>query len=57
MKMNLMEFYGSKIDKDPQDFIDEVYKVLDIMGVTLVEKSKLLEGLLMFCLTNGNIQE
>lgn len=39
MKMNLMEFYGSKIDKDPQDFIDEVYKVLDIMRVTSLDKA------------------
>ncbi|XP_049368652.1 uncharacterized protein LOC125833534 [Solanum verrucosum] len=27
--------------EDPQEFIDEVYKVLDIMGVTSVEKAEL----------------
>ncbi|KAH0664080.1 hypothetical protein KY284_029011 [Solanum tuberosum] len=37
-RMNPMEFHGSKVVEDPQEFIDEVYKVLMIMGVTLVEK-------------------
>ncbi|WMV45888.1 hypothetical protein MTR67_039273 [Solanum verrucosum] len=29
-------FYGSKVEEDPQEFIDEVYKILAIaiMGVT-----------------------
>uniref|UniRef100_M1E137 Cen12_3 n=1 Tax=Solanum tuberosum TaxID=4113 RepID=M1E137_SOLTU len=30
IKMNPPEFYGSKVEKDPQEFIDEVYKVLAI---------------------------
>lgn len=25
-RMNPLEFYGSKVDEDPQEFIDEVYK-------------------------------
>jgi len=41
-RMNpLDQFHGSKVEKYPQEFIDEVYKVLMIMGVTLVEKVKL----------------
>ncbi|KAH0661387.1 hypothetical protein KY284_026318 [Solanum tuberosum] len=39
--MNPSEFHGSKVEKDPQEFIDEVYKVLMIMGVTPVEKVEL----------------
>jgi len=35
------EFYGSKMEEDPQEFIDEVSKVLDFVGVTQVEKAKL----------------
>ncbi|WMV19434.1 hypothetical protein MTR67_012819, partial [Solanum verrucosum] len=34
-------FHGSKVEEDPQEFIDEVYKVLMIMGVTPVEKEEL----------------
>ncbi|WMV30436.1 hypothetical protein MTR67_023821 [Solanum verrucosum] len=37
-RMNPPDFHGSKAEKDPQEFSDEVYKVLMIMGVTLVEK-------------------
>ncbi|WMV54906.1 hypothetical protein MTR67_048291 [Solanum verrucosum] len=40
-RMNPHKFYGSKIEEDPQEFIDEVYKILVIMGVTLVEKAEL----------------
>ncbi|XP_049391592.1 uncharacterized protein LOC125856034 [Solanum stenotomum] len=40
-KMNHLEFQGSKLDEDPQEFIDEVYNVLAIMGLTLVEKEEL----------------
>ncbi|WMV25569.1 hypothetical protein MTR67_018954 [Solanum verrucosum] len=36
--MNPLEFHGSKVEEHPQEFINEVYKVLMIMGVTLVEK-------------------
>ncbi|WMV29170.1 hypothetical protein MTR67_022555 [Solanum verrucosum] len=41
MRMNPPEFYGSKMNEDPQEFIDEVHKMLDIMGVTPVEKAEL----------------
>ncbi|WMV19776.1 hypothetical protein MTR67_013161 [Solanum verrucosum] len=41
IKMNPSEFYGFKVEEDPQEFIDEVCKVLAIMGVTSVGKAKL----------------
>ncbi|XP_049391539.1 uncharacterized protein LOC125855940 [Solanum stenotomum] len=40
-RMNPPEFHGSKVVEDSQEFIDEVYKVLMIMGVTPVEKAEL----------------
>uniref|UniRef100_M1DCL6 Gag-pol polyprotein n=1 Tax=Solanum tuberosum TaxID=4113 RepID=M1DCL6_SOLTU len=39
-RMNPLEFHGSKVEEDPQEFIYEVYKVLMIMGVTTVEKAE-----------------
>ena len=39
--MNPPIFYESKVDEDPQKFLDEVYKVLYAMGVTLSDKAKL----------------
>ncbi|WMV13677.1 hypothetical protein MTR67_007062 [Solanum verrucosum] len=39
--MNPTEFHGSKVKEDPQELIDKVYKVLDIMGVTPIEKVEL----------------
>ena len=41
MRMNLLEFYGSKVEKDPNGFFEEVYKVLAIMGVSSIEKANL----------------
>ncbi|WMV38200.1 hypothetical protein MTR67_031585 [Solanum verrucosum] len=40
-RMNPPEFYDSEVEEDPEEFIDEVYKVLMIMGVTLVERVEL----------------
>jgi len=40
-RMNLPAFYGFKVEEDPQEFIDEIYKILTIIGVTLVEKAEL----------------
>ena len=31
----------SKVDEDPQEFLDEVYKVLYVMGVSSSEKAEL----------------
>lgn len=39
--MNLPNFYVSKMDEDPQSFIDEVWKVVDAMGVNNREKADL----------------
>ena len=33
--------FGSKVRDDPQDFLDEVYKILFAMGVIIVEKDEL----------------
>lgn len=34
-------FSGSKMEEDPNGFIEQTYKVLTIMGVTTVEKEEL----------------
>ncbi|WMV18942.1 hypothetical protein MTR67_012327 [Solanum verrucosum] len=39
--MNHLEFHGYNIKEDPQELIDEVNKVLMIMGVMPVEKANL----------------
>lgn len=39
--MNPPIFHGTKVDEDPQGFIDEVFKVVDTMGVTPREKAEL----------------
>ena len=36
--MNPPTFYGSKIDEDPQEFIDEVSKILLAMVLSTSEK-------------------
>ncbi|XP_069148088.1 uncharacterized protein [Solanum lycopersicum] len=40
-RMNPPTFYGSKVDEEPQEFIDEVYKILHAMGVSSSEKVEL----------------
>ena len=40
-RMNPPSFHGSKSDEDPQEFIDQVQKVIDIMGVTSIESAEL----------------
>ncbi|WMV46248.1 hypothetical protein MTR67_039633 [Solanum verrucosum] len=40
-RINPLEFYGSKVEEDPQESINELHKVLMIMGVTQVEKAEL----------------
>ncbi|KAH0712114.1 hypothetical protein KY289_008073 [Solanum tuberosum] len=40
MKRNPPKFYGSKVEEDLQEFIDEVYKVLAIIEVTSGEKAE-----------------
>lgn len=40
-RMNPPTFFGSKWNKDPQDFVDEVYNIIYSMGVTSIEKASL----------------
>ncbi|XP_049372558.1 uncharacterized protein LOC125837496 [Solanum verrucosum] len=40
-RINPHSFYGSKVDEDPQGFIEEVFNVLEAMGVSPIEKAKL----------------
>ena len=40
-RMNPPMFFGLKFDDDPQDFLDEVYKILFAMGVSTTEKDEL----------------
>jgi len=35
------KFYGSKVEEDPKEFVDEMCRILYIMRVTLVEKVEL----------------
>jgi len=39
--MNPSSFLGSKSDEDPQEFLDHIQKVTDIMGVTTIESAEL----------------
>jgi len=40
-RMNPLKFHGSKLDEDPKEFIDEVYKIVGIMVLSTVEKVEL----------------
>lgn len=40
--MNFIEFHGAKVGKDPQEFIEVIQKIVDIIGVTLVECENLI---------------
>ena len=39
--MNPPIFTGSKTSEDPQEFVDEVHKILVAMGSTYIEKAEL----------------
>ncbi|XP_049405168.1 uncharacterized protein LOC125868581 [Solanum stenotomum] len=39
--MNPPMFFGSKKGEDPQEFVEEVYKIIDSMGVNSIEKAEL----------------
>ncbi|XP_049359570.1 uncharacterized protein LOC125824260 [Solanum verrucosum] len=41
LRMNTLEFSGSKVEEDPNRFIEEVYMILSMMGVTTIEKAEL----------------
>ena len=40
IRMNPSTFLGTKLDEDVQRFIDEVFKVVDSMGVTLKNRER-----------------
>ncbi|WMV59002.1 hypothetical protein MTR67_052387 [Solanum verrucosum] len=52
-RMNPAKFHGSKVEEDPQEFIDEIYKILGIMGFFMVEKVELATYQLKCCSTIG----
>ena len=39
-RMNPLMFFGYKVNEDPKDFLDEVYKILYAMGQSSNEKAK-----------------
>lgn len=39
--MNPPTFYGSKVEEDTQEFIDEIYEILLAMGFSTSEKADL----------------
>ena len=59
LRMNPLEFHGYKVEKDPNEFIEEVYKVLAIIGVSSIDKGEISAYKLKydskFCMTNGKI--
>lgn len=42
MRINPWVFIGSKVEEDPQNFIDEVWKALKVMHTTEVEEFELI---------------
>ena len=40
-RMKPPTFYGSKVKEDPQEFIDEIYKILYSMGLSTGDKAEL----------------
>ena len=39
--MNPPTFYGSNVEEDPQKFIEEIYKIIYSMGLTISDKDEL----------------
>lgn len=37
MRMNLPKFSGTKVEEDPQEFVDEIKKIFKVMHVDQVE--------------------
>ena len=56
-RINLPTLYGSKVEVDPQKFIDEIYKILYAMGFSTSEKFELaiykLKDVSQACMSNG----
>ncbi|WMV25102.1 hypothetical protein MTR67_018487 [Solanum verrucosum] len=53
--VNPLEFHGSTVEDDPQEFIYEVYKVLMMMGVMPLEKVESVAYQLRVLLKFGSI--
>ena len=45
-RLNLRTFDGSNVEEDPQEFIDEIYKILYAMGLNTSENAQLATYLL-----------
>lgn len=41
MRINTPIFFGSKVGRDPHEFLDEVYKIVHSNGVISKEKAEL----------------
>lgn len=41
IRINPLEFYGSMMDVDPHEFIEDIYKIIEIMGISLIEMENL----------------
>lgn len=39
--MNPLVFHGQKVYEDPQEFIDEMYKIVKMLEVSMGEKAEL----------------
>ena len=61
MKINPPTFNGTKADKDLKCFIDEVFKVVDVIWVTSKEKEELpnyqLKYVAQVCLSDGGMRD
>lgn len=54
-------FFGSEVEEYPQGFIDDIFKVLDAIAVSLQEKVELvsyrLKMWLKFGMTDGRVRD
>ena len=51
--MNTPTFYGSKDKEYPREFIDEIYKILYVIGLSTSEKAELVTYLLKMLPKHG----
>lgn len=50
--MNPLEFHGSNMDEDPQEFIDGIQKIVEVFGVMEFECVKLIAYISQGCCSN-----
>ena len=53
--INFVLFFGTDVDEYPQEFLDEVYKILFAMGLSTIEKLELAAINSMTWLRHGTI--